>query len=123
MAQDRLNQLQQNFTSVSFTAVAGAMWPQSMLEEAKALLEQLPHFRARLEDPPTREELQQIRSALFAADHMLAYSGHAFTCPNGHTYFIGECAGAMQASRCPECGSAIGGSQHRLAAGNSRTDF
>ena len=99
------------------------MWPQSTLEEAKALLEQLPHYKARLEEPSTKRELQQIRSALFAADPLLAYNGHAYTCPNGHTYFIGDCGGAVQASHCPECGSAIGGSHHRLAAGNRSTDF
>lgn len=24
-------------------------------------------------------------------------------CPNGHLYVIGECGGAMQHSRCPDC--------------------
>ena len=39
-------------------------------------------------------------------------------CPNGHTYCIGECGGAMQESKCPECKCTIGGTQHRLTAGN-----
>ena len=92
LVQDRLYQLYQDCTSVSCTAGSGAMWPQSTLEEAKALLEQLPHFTARLEDPPIKEELQQIRSALFAAGPLLAYNGHAYTCPNGHTYFMATAA-------------------------------
>ncbi|KAG9293587.1 hypothetical protein G9A89_005590 [Geosiphon pyriformis] len=49
---------------------------------------------------------------------------HWFECPNGHPYTIGECGGAMQQSRCPECGAAIGGGDHRLTAGNRRnTEF
>ncbi|CAG4956216.1 unnamed protein product [Colias eurytheme] len=46
-------------------------------------------------------------------------AGHWFKCPNGHFYCIGECGGAMQVSKCPECGEAIGGSSHRLLATNS----
>jgi hypothetical protein len=47
-----------------------------------------------------------------------SFGGHWFECPNGHVYTIGECGGAMQASRCPECGEVIGGGAHQLAAGN-----
>ncbi|CAK0864128.1 unnamed protein product, partial [Prorocentrum cordatum] len=46
-------------------------------------------------------------------------AGHWFACPNGHPYFIGECGGAMQESRCPECGARVGGGSHRLLADNS----
>ena len=45
--------------------------------------------------------------------------GHWYKCPNGHVYCIGECGGAMQASKCPECGAVIGGGNHALAAGNA----
>ena len=44
--------------------------------------------------------------------------GHWFMCPNGHPYCIGECGGAMQTSKCPECGHVIGGQSHQLASGN-----
>ena len=44
--------------------------------------------------------------------------GHWYKCPNGHYYCIGECGGATQRSRCPDCGSTIGGEGHRLAEGN-----
>ncbi|OXU25033.1 hypothetical protein TSAR_011075 [Trichomalopsis sarcophagae] len=44
--------------------------------------------------------------------------GHWFKCPNGHFYTIGECGGAMQQSKCFECGADIGGSQHRLLSDN-----
>ncbi|KAF8867865.1 P-loop containing nucleoside triphosphate hydrolase protein [Gymnopilus junonius] len=45
-------------------------------------------------------------------------TGHFYTCPNGHIYTITECGGAMERSRCPECGEAIGGSNHRLDSTN-----
>lgn len=35
--------------------------------------------------------------------------GHWFKCKNGHFYTIGECGGAMQTSKCPDCGEVIGG--------------
>ena len=44
--------------------------------------------------------------------------GHWFKCPNGHYYCIGECGGAMQLAKCPECKIDIGGTSHRLIAGN-----
>ena len=40
--------------------------------------------------------------------------GHWYSCPNGHVYAIGECGGATQVGRCPECGAQIGGTSHRL---------
>ena len=40
--------------------------------------------------------------------------GHWYTCPNGHVYAIGDCGGAREESRCPECGERIGGTSHRL---------
>eukprot|EP00347_Sterkiella_histriomuscorum_P021254 403334658 len=44
--------------------------------------------------------------------------GHYYKCPNGHYYVIGECGGAMEESKCPDCGAKIGGSYHTLASGN-----
>jgi len=44
--------------------------------------------------------------------------GHWFKCPNGHYYCIGECGGAMQMAKCPECKADIGGTRHTLTAGN-----
>ena len=34
--------------------------------------------------------------------------GHWFQCKNGHVYAIGECGGAMEESKCPECKEVIG---------------
>ncbi|XP_063954535.1 NFX1-type zinc finger-containing protein 1-like [Lytechinus pictus] len=44
--------------------------------------------------------------------------GHWYKCPKGHVYAIGECGGAMEETKCPECGSHIGGGSHRLTSGN-----
>eukprot|EP00057_Strongylocentrotus_purpuratus_P016845 XP_011671319.1 PREDICTED: NFX1-type zinc finger-containing protein 1 [Strongylocentrotus purpuratus] len=45
-------------------------------------------------------------------------TGHWLKCPRGHVYAIGECGGAMETGKCPECGQVIGGTQHRLTEGN-----
>lgn len=45
-------------------------------------------------------------------------AGQWFRCPEGHMYAIGECGGAMQRSRCPECGAVIGGEQHAVVKTN-----
>ncbi|XP_057892164.1 NFX1-type zinc finger-containing protein 1 isoform X1 [Melospiza georgiana] len=44
--------------------------------------------------------------------------GHWFKCKNGHIYVIGECGGAMETSRCPECHEVIGGTNHTLESSN-----
>ena len=44
--------------------------------------------------------------------------GHWFKCPKGHFYCIGGCGGAMEKSKCPECGEVIGGESHTLTNGN-----
>ncbi|XP_057306393.1 NFX1-type zinc finger-containing protein 1-like isoform X2 [Hydractinia symbiolongicarpus] len=44
--------------------------------------------------------------------------GRWFKCENGHYYAIGECGGAMEKSKCPECNCVIGGENHALATGN-----
>lgn len=44
--------------------------------------------------------------------------GHWYKCPRGHVYAIGECGGANEGGKCPECNAPIGGVSHRLAEGN-----
>lgn len=46
--------------------------------------------------------------------------GHFYRCQNGHPYVIGDCGGATQESKCPECGATIGGRGHQLNAGNTQ---
>jgi hypothetical protein len=82
--------------------------------------------------PPSREELAAIIRVFGDSEFYLnsnlmhklttclisAHRGHWFTCPNGHIFSIGECGGAMQTSRCNECGEAIGGGGHTLLGTN-----
>lgn len=60
----------------------------------------------------TKQERDLIVKAIGLA------SGRWFKCPNGHFYCIGECGGAMQESKCVECGERIGGTHHRLLDSN-----
>jgi len=69
--------------------------------------------------PVSLEEMTDIVKAL-----NFSHRGHFYKCPKGHTFVITECGGAMESSRCPECGEAIGGSGHDLLATNTRdTEF
>lgn len=47
-------------------------------------------------------------------------TGHWYYCVNGHPFTVGECGMPMQTSRCPQCGSTVGGTDHRAAAGVTR---
>ncbi|KIO15631.1 hypothetical protein M407DRAFT_208378 [Tulasnella calospora MUT 4182] len=75
----------------------------------------------------TDDEKRQIIQALAQGNSRelpIDTRGHFYRCRNGHPYVIGECGGAMQRSRCPECGETIGGGNHTLDASNSHaTDF
>ena len=64
-------------------------------------------------NPLTLEEKKQIVSAIGLS------KGHWFKCPRGHIYCIGECGGAMERSKCPECKAVIGGERHMLEEGNT----
>jgi hypothetical protein len=74
-------------------------------------------------------EMAEVLQALFNAEFSQGYGsmvsfmrGHLHQCPNGHYFVIGECGGAMQESRCVECGAAVGGRSHQLAAGNQHAN-
>lgn len=60
----------------------------------------------------TAEEKRMIHKAMGMS------AGHWYKCPNGHTYCITECGGAMQIGKCNECGAAIGGQNHALLSTN-----
>lgn len=60
---------------------------------------------------------ERERKQIVAAVGLTA--GHWFKCPNGHYYAIGECGGAMEISRCIECGAPVGGRNHALLQGST----
>ncbi|KAL4985180.1 hypothetical protein BDW68DRAFT_198990 [Aspergillus falconensis] len=64
--------------------------------------------------PVTNEERMAVLAAMARE---FRGTGHWYYCENGHPFTIGECGGAMELSRCPECGAAVGGEHHRTAAG------
>ena len=68
----------------------------------------------------TNEELKEFRIiSKFDAQKILQSLGTTwYKCPNGHFYVIGDCGQPMQNSRCPECGSQIGGIGHIPQSGN-----
>ncbi|KAG0354300.1 hypothetical protein BG005_006580 [Podila minutissima] len=72
--------------------------------------------RGEINQPLTKTEKLEVFRAMQAT---LGGSGHWYRCQNGHTYVIGDCGMAMQASRCPECGAAVGGGSHQLLSNNS----
>ncbi|KAF7588506.1 hypothetical protein BBP40_005642 [Aspergillus hancockii] len=49
-------------------------------------------------------------------------TGHWYYCENNHPFTIGECGGAMEISRCPECGARVGGQGHETVSGVSRAN-
>jgi hypothetical protein len=44
-------------------------------------------------------------------------TGHWYYCENGHPFTVGECGMPMETSQCPQCGSPVGGHDHRPLGG------
>ncbi|PKC05407.1 hypothetical protein RhiirA5_485610 [Rhizophagus irregularis] len=70
----------------------------------------------------SEEERRQIINAMNeetrTTDFNSMVGGRWFVCPNKHPYYIGNCGGATQISRCPDCSATIGGTQHRVINSN-----
>ncbi|KAM3422162.1 hypothetical protein BST61_g2532 [Cercospora zeina] len=62
----------------------------------------------------------EMRMVVAVMSQEFGVSGHWYCCVNGHPFTIGECGGAMQQARCPECDAPIGGQDHQTAAGVTR---
>ncbi|KAI9376161.1 hypothetical protein BJX61DRAFT_531109 [Aspergillus egyptiacus] len=89
--------------------------------QTRGLREEIEGTRAMLRGsefytPVTNEERMAVLAAMARE---FRGTGHWYYCENGHPFTIGECGGAMELSRCPECGAAVGGQHHRTAAGVS----
>jgi hypothetical protein len=64
--------------------------------------------------PVSNEE----KAAVYAAmAHDFNGTGHWYYCENGHPFTIGECGMPMETSQCPQCGSPVGGHDHRAVSG------
>ncbi|KAG1474195.1 hypothetical protein G6F56_000498 [Rhizopus delemar] len=82
-------------------------------------------IKARLEEKRrelTDNERQQIVNAMNqevqdTGIHSIV-GGRWFVCPNEHPYHIGDCGGATEVSKCPDCSAPIGGTQHRVIESN-----
>lgn len=82
---------------------------------------------------PTREMLKrgvfyehitsdEMRAVVAAMATEFGVTGHWYRCVNGHLFTIGECGGAMETARCPQCGAQVGGTDHTVARGVTRAD-
>jgi hypothetical protein len=49
-------------------------------------------------------------------------TGHWYYCENGHPFTVDNCGMPMVTSTCPQCGSAIGGTDHVPVAGVARAE-
>lgn len=94
-------------------------------DAVRTLLKKLPEVWESVQQDTAAAEMAGVLQALFNAEFGAPYGsvasfmrGHLHQCPNGHFFVIGECGGAMQESRCVECGAVVGGRSHQLATGN-----
>lgn len=88
-------------------------------EQTTGLLDEIEETQKMLRDatfyvPVSNEE----RAAVYAAMAQgFRGTGHWYYCQNGHPFTVRECGMPMESSRCPECGSAVGGQDHRSIEG------
>lgn len=75
-------------------------------------------FGATFYQPVSDDEQRMVVAALDVGTGVGSFGGHWYQCRNGHPYAIGECGGAMETSRCPECGEEVGGRDHHLSSSN-----
>jgi len=97
-------------------------WTPYNLEREKYIMEEikkLAQIKKQKFSEVTDEERAMIHKAMSISFCSGRRQGHWFKCPNGHTYCITECGGAVTQSTCPECKEVIGGTGYRLA--NSST--
>jgi hypothetical protein len=120
---------QHSSSQSSATAPAGSGTGESTSTTADAvrtLLQKLPDVWESVQQDAAAAEMAGVLQALFNAEFRAYGSvssfmrGHLHQCPNGHFFVIGECGGAMQESRCVECGAVVGGSSHQLASGSQQ---
>ena len=75
--------------------------------------------KSRLEHIQNKYEMVGVTQEKMVVKALDAKQGSRYRCSNNHLYTIGQCGGAMEQGTCPECKSAIGGSNHRLLGSNT----
>lgn len=68
-------------------------------------------------EPVTNAEQAAVYAAMARS---FQGTGHWYYCVNRHPFTVGECGMPMQMARCPQCGAAVGGTNHQPAAGVTR---
>jgi hypothetical protein len=102
---------------VHLAARAMAAAPGDQLYFFRCLLCQMPSLKGTKFPTMADDALYMVQKALMEAGDSRG-AKRWYTCPNGHPFAIGNCGGATQESKCPECGEAIGGSGHNLLSTN-----
>ena len=69
--------------------------------------------------PVSNEEKAAVYAAMASE---FSGTGHWYYCENGHPFTVGECGMPMQTSVCPQCGSPVGGSDHKSVGGVRRAE-
>ncbi|KAE8233423.1 hypothetical protein CF326_g1536 [Tilletia indica] len=115
-----LERLREDWRQALSSAILDAAFREQLDDFVSRRLADVEHFIKQRQ--ARKEELKMIVETLVKENRDFAYGGHFYRCPNGHAFTIGDCGGAMELSRCPECGATIGGTGHNLAADNSRDD-
>nr|XP_023014369.1 NFX1-type zinc finger-containing protein 1-like [Leptinotarsa decemlineata] len=124
----RRSQFEQIKTSSTFSTYVTKDDVQQQVTKISDLLNSLLRYSSDLDDT-LQSELEKLKE-LTASPIQISEAeriaivkaiglspGHWYKCPNGHPYLITECGGAMQVSKCNDCGVDIGGRNHRLLPG------
>ncbi|KAI0468176.1 hypothetical protein F4859DRAFT_524665 [Xylaria cf. heliscus] len=61
--------------------------------------------------------VEEKRAVWLAMSREFLGTGHWYKCQNGHPFTVGECGMPMEETLCPECGAAVGGTNHEVAEG------
>lgn len=97
-----------------------------MLDRLSSLFDSNEHYKKMidvLKNSTERDMIVKAMESSYTDSNGWNGAGHWFKCINGHPYCITECGGAMQESKCPECGEKIGGNNHRLNNDNQKFDM
>ncbi|KAI1205905.1 uncharacterized protein F4807DRAFT_246245 [Annulohypoxylon truncatum] len=70
-------------------------------------------------EPVSADEMRAVYEAM---TREFRGTGHWYNCENGHPFTVGECGMPMEQARCPECGAAVGGYDHRPVDGVRHAD-